>query len=193
MNSEEKNTDQFSREDFEKLFREYFPPLMSFSRKILVDEDDAREVVQKVFISLWEKRGEIDLSTSLKSYLFTSVHNRSLNVIRERKKCSAEEGPELAGEWDVSAQIESMELEEKINEALESLPEKCRQIFELNRFDGLKYSEIATQLDISIKTVENQISKAFLIVCFNSLLSKGLGTKSYAPSFIASTAISVVE
>lgn len=129
-----------------------------------MDEDDAREVVQKVFISLWEKRGEIDLSTSLKSYLFTSVHNRSLNVIRDRKKFSSEEVPELAGEWDVSAQIESMELEEKINEALESLPEKCRQIFELNRFDGLKYSEIATQLGLSIKTVENQISKALRIL-----------------------------
>ncbi len=86
-------------------------------------------MVQQVFINLWEKREEIDLSTSLKSYLFTSVHNRSLNVIRDRKKFSDVEVPEVAGEWDVSAQIESMELEEKIREALESLPEKCREIF----------------------------------------------------------------
>ena len=149
---------------FEKLFREYFSPLMAFARKILVDEDDSREVVQKVFISLWEKRDGIDLSTSLKSYLFTSVHNRSLNVIRDRKKFSAEEIPEVAGEWDVSAQIESMELEEKIREAIASLPEKCRQIFELSRFDGLKYSEIASQLGISVKTVENQMSKALKIL-----------------------------
>ncbi|MCK4747379.1 MAG: sigma-70 family RNA polymerase sigma factor, partial [Bacteroidales bacterium] len=96
---------------FEELFREYFPPLMLFARKILVDEDDAREVVHNVFINLWEKREEIDLSVSLKSYLFTSVHNRSLNVIRDRKKFSSEEVPEMAGEWDVSTQIESMELE----------------------------------------------------------------------------------
>lgn len=149
---------------FETLFREYFTPLISFARKILGDEDDAREVVHKVFINLWEKREEIDLSTSLKSYLFTSVHNRSLNVIRDRKKFSAEEVPDSAGEWDVSAQIESMELEEKINEALEALPEKCRQIFELNRFDGLKYSEIAAKLEISVKTVENQMSKALKIL-----------------------------
>jgi len=152
------------KDAFEKLFREYFPPLMSFARKILVDEDDAREVVHKVFINLWEKREKIDLSTSLKSYLFTSVHNRSLNVIRDRKKFSSEEVPEMAGEWDVSTQIESMELEEKINEAIESLPEKCRQIFKLNRFDGLKYSEIAIQLNISVKTVENQMSKALKIL-----------------------------
>ncbi|MEN8229536.1 MAG: RNA polymerase sigma-70 factor [Bacteroidota bacterium] len=155
---------RMERHSFEKLFREFFPPLMAFARKILVDEDDAREVVHKVFVALWEKREEIDLSTSLKSYLFTSVHNRSLNVIRDRKKFSSEEVPDMAGDWDVSAQIESMELEEKINEAIQSLPEKCRQIFELNRFDGLKYSEIAMQLGISVKTVENQMSKALKIL-----------------------------
>ncbi len=156
--------ERMDKDSFENLFREYFSPLISFARKILVDEDDAREVVQKVFINLWEKREEIDLSTSLKSYLITSVHNRSLNVIRDRKKFSFEEVPDMAGDWDVSAQIESMELEEKINEALQALPEKCRQIFELNRFDGLKYSEIAAQLEISIKTVENQMSKALKIL-----------------------------
>jgi RNA polymerase sigma-70 factor (ECF subfamily) len=150
--------------EFERLFKEYFKALMAFSRRILGDEDDAREVVHQVFIKLWEKRNEIDLSTSLKSYLFTSVHNRSLNVIRDRKKFSSEEVPENAGEWDVSAQIEAMELEEKIREAIEDLPEKCREIFELNRFNGLRYNEIAEQLQISVKTVENQMSKALRIL-----------------------------
>ena len=150
--------------NFEQLFRDYFPPLMAFARKILVDEDDAREVVHLVFINLWEKRSEVDLSTSLKSYLFTSVHNRSLNVIRDRKKFSSGEVPEVAGEWDVSAQIESMELEGKIREVIDSLPEKCREIFKMNRFEGLKYGEIANKLDISIRTVENQISKALKIL-----------------------------
>jgi RNA polymerase sigma-70 factor (ECF subfamily) len=149
---------------FEELFRTYFTPLMAFARKVLVDEDEAREVVQKVFISLWEKREEIDLTSSLKSYLFTSVHNRSLNVIRDRKKFSEEEIPDVAGDWDVSAQIETMELEQKIREVIDSIPEKCRQIFEMNRFDGLKYSEIASQLQISVKTVENQMSKALKIL-----------------------------
>jgi len=157
-------TGSMNKHSFEQLFREYFTPLISFAKKILVDEDDAREVVHMVFINLWEKREEIDLSRSLKSYLFTSVHNRSLNVIRDRKKFSSEEVPDIAGEWDVSAQIESMELEEKIREAIDALPEKCRQIFELNRFDGLKYSEIAEQLEISVKTVENQMSKALKIL-----------------------------
>ena len=116
--------------------------------------------MHQVFINLWEKRATLDLSTSLKSYLFTSVHNRSLNVIRDRKKFSSAEVPDVAGEWDVSAQIESMELEAKIREAIDFLPEKCREVFELNRFEGLKYSEIAARLGISVKTVENQMSKA---------------------------------
>ncbi len=149
---------------FEELFRSYFPPLMAFAKKILTDEDDAREVVQQVFISIWEKRKDIDLSVSLKSYLFTSVHNRSLNVIRDRKKFSSAELPDQAGEWDVSSVIESMELEEKIMEVVGSLPEKCREVFELNRFEGLKYSEIADRLHISVKTVENQMSKALKVL-----------------------------
>lgn len=152
------------QKSFEKLFRSFFPPLMVFAKKILVDEDDAREVVQQVFISIWEKRQEMDLSTSLKSYLFTSVHNRSLNVIRDRKKFSAAQVPDVAGDWDVSSIIESMELEEKIMEVIHSLPEKCREVFELNRFEGLKYSEIAERLKISPKTVENQMSKALKIL-----------------------------
>jgi len=160
-------------QNFERLFRDFFPPLMAFARKILGDEDDAREVVHQVFINLWEKRTEVDLSSSLKSYLFTSVHNRSLNVIRDRKKFSTEEVPDVAGDWDVSAQIESMELEEKIRESIASLPEKCREIFELNRFSGLKYSEIASQLGISVKTVENQMTKALKIL--REQLGKYLG------------------
>ena len=146
------------------MFRQYFPPLMAFAKKILTDEDDAREVVHRVFINLWEKRDEIDATTSLRSYLFTSVHNRSLNMVRDRKKFSSEEMPDVAGEVDVGAQIEAMELEEKIREAITALPEKCRQVFELNRFEGLKYSEIAAQLNISIKTVENQMSRALRIL-----------------------------
>ena len=145
---------------FENLFKTHFAALMAFSRRILGDEDDAREVVHQVFIKLWERRNEIDMSTSLKSYLFTAVNNTSLNVIRDRKKFSSEEVPEHAGQWDVSAELESMELEEKIREAINGLPEKCRRVFELNRFDGLSYKEIAKQLDISVKTVENQMTKA---------------------------------
>ena len=148
---------------FEKLFREYFTSLMAFSRRILGDEDDAKEVVHQVFIKLWERRSEIDLSTSLKSYLFTSVNNRSLNVIRDRRKFSSEEVPERVGEWDVSAQLESMELEEQIHKVIDSLPERCRVIFCMSRIEKMTYQEIADSLSLSIKTVETQIGRALTI------------------------------
>lgn len=155
---------KIDRHSFELLFRKFFPALMAFAGKFLPDEDDAREVVHKVFISLWEKRESLDTSTSLKAYLFKSVHNRSLNVIRDRKKISSEEVPDIAGEINVEAQMNAMELEDKINEVIQGLPEKCREVFELSRFEGLKYGEIAEKLGISVKTVENQMSKALKVL-----------------------------
>lgn len=148
----------------EKLFREFFPSLMAFSMKILGDEDAARDVVQQVFIRLWERRDNLDMNTSLKSYLFTSVHNRSLNVIRDRGKFSEGEVPEEAVELNPRRQMEVLEMEARIREVVQGLPEKCREIFEMNRFEGLKYGEIAEKLGISVKTVENQVSKALKIL-----------------------------
>jgi len=148
----------------EHLFREYFASLMAFSVKILGDEDEARDVVQKVFISLWERRESLDLDTSMKSYLFTSVHNRSLNVIRDRKKFSDAPHAEREDSVDVGNQLEAMELEQRIGEIIGELPEKTREVFVLSRFEGLKYGEIADKLGISVKTVENQMSRALRIL-----------------------------
>jgi RNA polymerase sigma-70 factor, ECF subfamily len=155
---------EIDKRAFEELFRKFFPALMAFAAKFLPDEDDAREVVHKVFINLWEKRDSLDTSTSLKSYLFKSVNNRSLNVIRDRRKFVGDEIPDLASDVDVEAQMEAMELEEKIMKVIEGLPEKCKEVFELSRFEGLKYSEIADKLGISVKTVENQMSKALKVL-----------------------------
>ncbi len=148
----------------EHLFREYFASLMAFSVKILGDEDEARDVVQKVFISLWERRQSLDLDSSMKSYLFKSVHNRSLNVIRDRKKFSDAPLPELEDSVDVGTRLEALELEERIGELIKDLPEKTREVFELSRMEGLKYGEIAEKLGISVKTVENQMSRALRIL-----------------------------
>lgn len=156
--------DEIDKPAFEELFRKYFPSLMAFAGRFLPDEDDAREVVHKVFINLWEKRSMLDTSTSLKSYLFKSVHNRSLNVIRDRKKFVGDEVPDLASEIDVEAQMEAMELEERIMKVIEGLPEKCKEVFKMSRFEGLKYNEIADKLGISVKTVENQMSKALKVL-----------------------------
>jgi RNA polymerase sigma-70 factor, ECF subfamily len=156
------------RRKFELLFREHFTGMCYFARKYTGDLDSAREIVHTVFIRVWENRAEFDWDKPAKSYLFTSVYNRSMNFIRDNKKfLNHEEAYSqnlLVDESAYSDQLETAELEEKIRKALLLLPEKCRQVFELSRFEGKKYSEIATQLGISVKTVETQMSKALHVL-----------------------------
>lgn len=153
---------------FEELFRDYFVPLCSFAQKYIGDPDEAKDIIHHVFIGLWQKREEVDLSTSLKSYLFTGVHNRCLNFIRDRKKLVHYDAPqhesELGDYLESRDFLEASETEAKINRALDALPEKCREIFMMSRFDQMKYKEIAEKLDISIKTVETQMSRALKVL-----------------------------
>ena len=159
---------QLDKPGFESLFRSFFPGLVLFARKYVPDQDTATEIVHNVFLNLWEKREEVDTRTSLKSYLFTSVHNRCLNFIRDQKKFDRDETllQRLDSDefTDASDRLEEMELEQRIYDALQALPEKCREVFTLNRFEGLKYGEIAGRLGISVKTVETQMSKALKIL-----------------------------
>jgi RNA polymerase sigma-70 factor (ECF subfamily) len=155
---------KLDKSSFEELFRTYFTPLCAFAQKYVGDADEAKDIIHQVFIGLWQKREDVDLSTSLKSYLFTGVHNRCLNYIRDRKKIIQFDAPqhesELGNYLESRDFLEASETEAKINAALDDLPEKCRQIFMMNRFDQLKYREIADKLNISIKTVETQMSRA---------------------------------
>jgi len=153
---------------FEKLFRSFFPSLVLFAQKYVPDQDTAKDIVHNVFINLWEKRQQIDTGSPLKSYLFTSVHNRCLNYIRDQKKFDKDDTifqrTDSADFSDGVDRLEEQELEQRIFDALQALPEKCREIFTMNRFDGLKYAEIAEKLGISVKTVETQMSKALKIL-----------------------------
>jgi len=155
---------QLDKSTFEKLFRDYFIPLTAFAKKYVGDIDSAKEIVHDVFVNLWSKRETIDIEKSVKSYLYTSAYNRSLNYIRDKKKfetnITVEDNSIHSSEWSFDNDIEALELEEKINKVISSLPEKCKQVFLMSRFEGLKYHEIAEKLNISIKTVESQMSKA---------------------------------
>ena len=155
---------KLDKRSFELLFRENFTALTGFARKYVKDLDTAKEITHDVFINLWEKRNEIDSGKPLHSYLFTSVRNRCLNYIRDQRKFDKTEdiaeNPGYSHLAENADPVEMMELEERINLAIDSLPEKCREIFIMNRFRDLKYAEIAKELDISVKTVEAQMSRA---------------------------------
>jgi len=147
----------------ESLFREHYAGLCVFALGFVRDEEAAREVVQEVFVNLWEKRETIDLSKQVKSYLTTSVRNRCLNHLRNNRKFS----PlllELEGLSDEAEEagdrLVERELSEAIADAIAGLPDRCREIFLLNRNHHLRYQQIADHLQISVKTVETQMSKA---------------------------------
>jgi RNA polymerase sigma-70 factor (ECF subfamily) len=153
---------------FEKLFKEHFTGLCYFAQKYLGDMDTSKEVVHAVFIKIWENRAGFDFEKPAKSYLFTSVYNRSMNVIRDNKKFSSSDDNDAhdasleTGEFTDTMEV--AELEGQIKMAIQKLPEKCREVFELNRFEGKKYAEIAEHLNISVKTVEAQMSKALKVL-----------------------------
>jgi RNA polymerase sigma-70 factor, ECF subfamily len=149
---------------YETLFRELFKPLCGFALKYVDDFEEARNLVHEVFITVWEKYETLPPDTNFRSYLFTSVRNRSLNYLRDRKKHLSLEKVKEDNFSESNTALETGELETEIEAAIQSLPEKCRQIFEMNRVEGLKYAEIADKLGLSIKTVEAQMSKALSVL-----------------------------
>lgn len=153
---------------FEMLFRTYYQPLCHYAYSFLQDREDAEEIVQSTFLLIWEKRETLAIRNSVKPYLYAMVRNACLNVIKHEKIRQRHAGEEMAlgdrGHDTVTHAVISNELEYRIKEAMEELPEQCRMVFKLSRFEELKYSEIAEQLNISIKTVENHMGKALRIM-----------------------------
>jgi RNA polymerase sigma-70 factor, ECF subfamily len=153
---------------FEMLFRTYYQPLCHYAYSFLQDKEDAEEIVQSTFLMVWEKRDTLAIRTSVRPYLYAMVRNACLNVLKHQKikQKHAVEAQAMADRShdSVNQIVTSHELEYKIKEALEELPEQCRIVFKLSRFEELKYAEIADQLTISIKTVENHMGKALKIM-----------------------------
>lgn len=148
---------------FNKLFHDYYTNLSRFAFTYVKDEAVAEELVQEVFVNLWQKQ-ELKEISSIRSFLYISVRNRALNYLRDHKTRTLHEN-DFAIERERDALYEYNEYEHKqletlVKDAIAELPEKCREIFELSRNENLSYQQIADQLNISAKTVENQISIA---------------------------------
>ncbi len=151
---------------FQSLFRDYYPPLCVYAQRLTGDADTAREVVQNLFVRLYEGRHTWPAPGSLKSYLYAAVRNACLNQWK-RDQARHRHHEQLlyeapAGE-DTDALVQ-LELEEKIWHAVQDLPEQCRKIFRMNRFEDKKNKQIAEELGISVRTVETQISKALRLL-----------------------------
>jgi RNA polymerase sigma-70 factor, ECF subfamily len=153
---------------FEMLFKTYYQPLCNYAYSFVQDRDEAEEIVQGIFMSVWEKKDNLAIHTGVKPYLYAMVRNASLNVLKHEKIKQQHATMELAvaerSVESVTRTVMASELETRIYKALDKLPEQCRLVFKLSRFEELKYSEIAEQLSISVKTVENQMGKALRIM-----------------------------
>lgn len=158
-----RNGDEVS---FEAMFRHWYPRLCGFAGRFLPDRDAAEEVVQDMFCSLWEKRVDFKPTSSLNAYLFSAVRNRCLNQLQHQKVRQDKQeaiGTRLEEQGrglHPDELLEGRELKLRIEEAVAELPERCKEVFQLSRYEGKKYKEIATEMGISPRTVEVQIGKA---------------------------------
>lgn len=146
------------------LFKQHYTDLCRYALKLTRNEEVAEEVVQEVFINFWERREEIKITYSAKAYLLTSVRNRSINYLklqlpRELKKDEIDDSNQSTSGSDPT-QIEYRELSGIVQKAIDQLPDRCKIIFVLSREEGLTYQQIADKLELSLKTVENQMSIA---------------------------------
>ncbi len=159
---------QGDKKAYEQVFRSYYQALCNYASSLLKDMDEAEEVAQNVFYNIWNKRETLQVNASIKAYLYRAVHNDCLNKIKHRKVKTvyAEDyKSSMTGGFDDSSKLlDAKELNKLINGAIDSLPEQCGLVFKLSRFEHLKYSEIAEQLQISVKTVENHMGKALKIL-----------------------------
>jgi len=178
------------RNSFKSIFLEYYQPLCHLSIQYLEDEDEARGVVQEAFVKLWEIRQSLDPDSNIRNFLFTLVKNSCLNLLKRRQILLRHH--EKIKRLEMHYQYESLsrmgdnylefnELKERIDVAIRKLPEHCRVVFEMSRFEELKNREIAEKLGVTQKTVEAHLTKAL------KLLRNDL--KDYLPIVVAITRI----
>lgn len=151
-------------ENFDKIYLEYFARLFRFAREYLFSDEEAKNLVQDIFLSIWEKREILDVQGNISTYLLVLTKNKCIDYLRHKKvriRYKEEIARNIASLKELNKAFENeQEIESIIQRAVNTLPPKCKEIFLLSRLNGKKYHEIASILDISINTVESQMSIA---------------------------------
>ena len=150
---------------FDELFRQYYPDLVYTANRFVRSESEAEDIVQELFFSLWKRRGNLpeDLS-AVGGYLHRSVRNRSLNYLRDQKRIPIDEGElpaDAVAEGLPSDNLDQLDLQQRLHQAIDRLPERCRLVFVMSKLEDMSHKDIAAALGISTKTVENQMTRAY--------------------------------
>lgn len=155
-----------SQNAFSILFRTYYKDLVLFAGNYIREKSICEDIIQSIFLNIWENRHSFEIKTSLKSYLLQSVRNNCIDEIRHKKIVDNYAAKEILfnNEIDIEHYILYSDLQDHLEEALSKLPEKYRETLVLSRIDGIKYKDISEQLNISIRTVEDRISKALQLL-----------------------------
>ena len=151
---------------YKQLFLLFYPSLVPFAISIIKSKESAEEIVSDVFVKIWQKRHHLDKVENLSFYLFTAVKNRCINQLNSPKNRTAINIDDTTVEFkslyhDPEQKMISAEIIKQIQAAIQELPPRCRLIFKLVKEEGLKYKEVAELLQLSVKTIENQMSLAF--------------------------------
>lgn len=176
------------KSSFSKIYMVYFPKLVRFAREYVISTEDAENIVQDIFMYLWEHRDMLDSLSNLNAFLFTLTKNKCIDFYRQKIRIdNKKESLDNLQDRELKLKMEALmqfdeniftekEIEDLLTKAIEHLPEKCRQVFILSRMNGLKHEEIATQLNISVHTVQNHIVTA--------IRKLKVELKDYLPLFI---------
>lgn len=166
------NNDISVKQDFSKIYSIYFPKLVRFSHAYILSEEDAENIVQDIFLYLWVHKEMLDSLNNLNAFLFSLAKNKCVDYLRHQvlvdskiQEMESIQVRELSFKLSSLQQFDenllsSTDIELILDKAINNLPEKCRQVFILSRMEGLKHKEIASRMDISVKTVENHLSTA---------------------------------
>jgi RNA polymerase sigma-70 factor (ECF subfamily) len=168
INSDEKLMQQIKADNmfaFDMLYNKYSKRLYKFAYSILKSPEESENIVQDVFLCLWENRNKVEKDSSVKYYIFTTAYNSIISIIRKKAKESQFieylKSLQDLNQEPVNVELEYHELTEKLEDIINHLPDRQKSVYLLHKVEGLKYSEIAARLNISVNTIENHMSRAF--------------------------------